>query len=433
MNAVKHLVSKNKRRFRDNGYDLDLSYVTDNIIAMGYPSESMESMYRNSLDDVKRFLDDRHEGHYKVYNLCSERCYDVQKFNGRVAVYPFDDHQPPEFGQILPFCRDVQHWLSQHQENVAVIHCKAGKGRTGLMICAYLLFAGIFTSSDEVMQHYGSKRTFDSNGVTIPSQRRYVDYFSIKINHELQYSPIELLLTAIVLEPPPHVGFGHHEAHLQFQVLQHFHEPFQSEVKSVKWNDRKVEFVLKNPLAISGDIKVLFRQKMNVDVLHIRNKPKFISTVPHSKLFHFWVNTYFIDRKVSSELTHDIKDYVPDVKIREKTPKPIPRNVTYSRNLSSFTIRNRFAALSLPDLQDLNVDDSEFLTESASNVENGAIAVTDHEKKMMVQLSKLQIDKVSKDQTDRFPETFKVALIVSHPNKLQEDSSASSVPTGIER
>ena len=63
MNAVKHLVSKNKRRFMDYGYDLDLSYVTDDIIAMGYPSESMESMYRNSLDDVKRFLYDHHDGH----------------------------------------------------------------------------------------------------------------------------------------------------------------------------------------------------------------------------------------------------------------------------------------------------------------------------------------------------------------------------------
>ena len=47
----------------DYGYDLDLSYVTDDIIAMGYPSESMESMYRNSLDDVKRFLYDHHDGH----------------------------------------------------------------------------------------------------------------------------------------------------------------------------------------------------------------------------------------------------------------------------------------------------------------------------------------------------------------------------------
>ena len=94
--------------------------------------ESVESMYRNSLDDVKRFLDDCHDDHYKFYNLYSERDYDVHKFHGKVAVYPLADHQPRlEFGQILTFCRDVKHWLSQHQENVAVIHCKAGKGRTG--------------------------------------------------------------------------------------------------------------------------------------------------------------------------------------------------------------------------------------------------------------------------------------------------------------
>ena len=95
------------------------------------------------------------------------------------------------------------------------------------MICAYLLFAGIFASADEVMQYYGSKTTFDSNRVTIPSQKCYEDYFSTKIIHKLQYSRVELLLKAIILESPPHVGFGHHEAHLQFQVLQHFHEILQ--------------------------------------------------------------------------------------------------------------------------------------------------------------------------------------------------------------
>ena len=70
------------------------------------------------------------------------------------------------------------------------------------MICAYLLFAKVFKTAPEVLEYYGSKRTFDSKGVTIPSQRRFVDYFSIKISQELQFNPVKLMLTSIVLKPP---------------------------------------------------------------------------------------------------------------------------------------------------------------------------------------------------------------------------------------
>ena len=49
--------------------------------------------------------------------------------------HSFDDHNPPCIDMVHVFCLDVRTWLEAHPENVAAVHCKAGKGRTGLM-CA---------------------------------------------------------------------------------------------------------------------------------------------------------------------------------------------------------------------------------------------------------------------------------------------------------
>lgn len=80
-NVIKHLVSKNKKRFVEGGFDLDLFYVTPRVIAMGFPSEKVEGLYRNALPDVQAFFQERHPGHFKIYNLCSERAYEHAKFN----------------------------------------------------------------------------------------------------------------------------------------------------------------------------------------------------------------------------------------------------------------------------------------------------------------------------------------------------------------
>lgn len=77
---IKKLNSREKRRYVQDGFDLDLAYITDKIIAMGYPATGVESIYRNHMKDVQRFLQTKHPGHHKVYNLCTERNYKEDAF-----------------------------------------------------------------------------------------------------------------------------------------------------------------------------------------------------------------------------------------------------------------------------------------------------------------------------------------------------------------
>jgi len=200
---IRATVSKKKRRYQKNGFDLDLTYVTPRIIAMGFPSENVEAAYRNPMREVLRFLDSFHKDHYKVYNLCSERGYDHQKFYNRVETFPFEDHNAPPFELIHQFCHNVQSWLQEDEKNIAVIHCKAGKGRTGLMISAWMLFSKEWTRADDALTFYAAMRTYNKKGVTIPSQIRYVYYFEESLQDPSQYTPRTLLLNRIIFHSLP--------------------------------------------------------------------------------------------------------------------------------------------------------------------------------------------------------------------------------------
>ncbi|GLH12953.1 Spastin [Gryllus bimaculatus] len=264
-NPIKNLVSKRRKRYTQDGFNLDLT-------SMGFPAEKLEGVYRNHIDDVFKFLESKHKDHYKIYNLCSERSYDSSKFHQRVAIYAFDDHNPPKMELIKPFCADVHEWLSKDQRN----------GRTGVMVCCYLLHSRQYTGANDALNYYAKQRTHDRKGVTIPSQKRYVGYYATLVQEQLSYHPVSLFIREIRLEPLPTVNGTQG---LQLVISECSNKVYSSPVYMPEKGANSLCIRLDQYLTLQGDVKVEFF-----------SKPKMKRK---EKLFHFWFNTFFVRDEVT--------------------------------------------------------------------------------------------------------------------------------------
>ena len=83
--------------------------------------------------------------------------------------------------------------LSADDENVIIVHCNSGKGRTGTAICALLLFLGYFDNVDDSLRFYGRQRFTDGKGVSQPCQLRYLYYFEAFYRHKIKSPSVKRL------------------------------------------------------------------------------------------------------------------------------------------------------------------------------------------------------------------------------------------------
>jgi len=294
--AARQLISENKRRYQQDGFDLDLTYVTNRVIATSFPSTGLWSLYRNPIEKVSAFLDAKHKDRYMMFNLCSEKTYDTSFFHGRVERVLIDDHNVPSLQQMLEFANKVREWLGQHPDNVIVVHCKGGKGRTGTMICVWLIESGVFSSAALSLDYFGNRRT-DTNvsskfqGVETPSQSRYVGYYErMKSNGRVLPEAIPLMLTQIQITGLMYCGRGD-GSDFSVKVDQGrgntvFSADFGNMLNCKPEYDAGIDLLtiqIVNCPVIRGDTRVLFQSSS-------QQVPKNYEKCP----FYFWFHTAFV-------------------------------------------------------------------------------------------------------------------------------------------
>lgn len=105
---------------------------------------------------------------------------------GRIHHFPFPDHHPPPFALIPLIMASMRNWLrgegvtndgNKDGERVVVVHCKAGKGRSGTVACSYLVSEEGWTAEDALKRFTERRmRVGFGEGVSIQSQVRWVGY-----------------------------------------------------------------------------------------------------------------------------------------------------------------------------------------------------------------------------------------------------------------
>lgn len=162
-----------------------MSYITSRIIAMAYPENAKTNFWRNHRPKIVEFFKKKHNGKVKIYNLCIEKgfriddgyqkdfeCNAYEDFRSKdvtscLCEFPCLDHEPHKFSSMFEFDIDSSLYLSTSpsNNNAIAVHCKAGKGRTGVMICSLLVFLGFDPSlhDPDYPFHKGDSKQYDDH------------------------------------------------------------------------------------------------------------------------------------------------------------------------------------------------------------------------------------------------------------------------------
>ncbi|NWT75663.1 TENS3 protein, partial [Prunella himalayana] len=184
----------------EEGSELDLTYITERIIAVSFPAGCSEETYLHNLQEVTQMLKSKHGDNYLVLNL-SEKRYDLAKLNPKIMDVGWPDLHAPLLDKVCTICKAMESWLDSDPQHVVVIHCRGGKGRIGVVISSYMHFTDVSASADQALDRFAMKKFFDDkvSALMQPSQRRYVQFLSGLLSGSVKMNATPLFLHYVIL------------------------------------------------------------------------------------------------------------------------------------------------------------------------------------------------------------------------------------------
>ncbi|NXE64804.1 TENS3 protein, partial [Calcarius ornatus] len=193
----------------EEGSELDVTYITERIIAVSFPAGCSEETYLHNLHEITEMLKSKHGDNYLVLNL-SEKRYDLGKLNPKTMDVGWPDFHAPLLDKVCTICKAMESWLDNDPQHVVVIHCRGGKGRIGVVISSYMHFTNVSASADQALDRFAMKKFFDDklSALMQPSQRRYVQFLSGLLSGSVKMNATPLFLHYVILHGIPNLDAG---------------------------------------------------------------------------------------------------------------------------------------------------------------------------------------------------------------------------------
>uniref|UniRef100_A0AAQ6AEY2 Tensin 1 n=1 Tax=Amphiprion ocellaris TaxID=80972 RepID=A0AAQ6AEY2_AMPOC len=197
-------VSQSVVQAMEDNYEVDLVYITERIISVSFPAGAEEHSYTTNLKEVATMLRSKHSENYLMLNL-SEWRNDLSKLNHKVLEFGWPDHHAPALDKICSMCKAIDTWLNGDPRNVVVLHNKGNRGRTGVVVAAYMHYSNISASADQALDRFAMRRFYEDKALPVgqPSQKRYVHYFNGLLSGHIKINNKPLFLHHVIMHGIP--------------------------------------------------------------------------------------------------------------------------------------------------------------------------------------------------------------------------------------
>jgi len=185
LRRLRHQVSGDRMRFIQDDYDLDIQYITPQILVMSDPAVGREAILRNPLKEVSSFLNERHGNKYLVLNATEARRYPLTPIFRRYYHFPIKQDSVPTLDGLKTLVKALDAWLKADDHNVLAVHSKHNQGRVAIVVIALMLFRKDYRSATSALaafeHHRKRKESHDVENIQTldsASQVRFLEYFA---------------------------------------------------------------------------------------------------------------------------------------------------------------------------------------------------------------------------------------------------------------